>query len=139
MKQFRSGKRQEGEQRTTANLIHLPKSSRAAGMKDKAIAAMQAACELTPEFYDLLKLAQWLRGKYEVEGRFPRAADALNQLEIAESFAESDEERSLADDDERTKCLIAARRLDQAIRDLTLRLQNSENGGESIGATDNLE
>ena len=124
----------EGDQRTTPNLIRLAEIFRAALLQDKAIAAMQAACELTPEFNDHLKLAQWLR-EYELDGRHPKAVDALKQLDIAESLAESDDERRLVLE-ERIRSLMAARQLDQAIHDLTLRLQKTEGAGDSAGAAD---
>ncbi len=117
----------EGDQRTTPNLIRLAEIFRAASLQDNAILTMQAACELTPEFHDHLKLTQWLR-EYELDGRYPKAVEALKQLDIAETLAESDEERAsiLA---ERIQCLMAAGQLDQAIRDLKLRLQKAEDAG----------
>lgn len=113
----------EGDQRTTKNLIRLAEILHAAGIRDKALSAMQAACELTPEFNDHLKLARWFR-EYEQDGRSSKAVDALKQLNIAETLAESDEERRLILA-ERIQCLLAARQLDEAIRDLTLRLQRT--------------
>jgi tetratricopeptide (TPR) repeat protein len=123
-----------GDRRTAANLIRLAEIFRATGLQDKAISAMQAACELTPEFNELLKLARWLR-EYELDGRNPRAVDALKQLDIAESLAESDEERRLVLA-ERIQTLMAARQLNQAIRELTLRLQSSEVAGVTANGAD---
>lgn len=123
----------EGEERNAPNLIRLADIFRAAGLQDKAIAAMQAACELTPEFNDRLKLARWLR-EYERDGRYPKAVEALKQLDIAESLAESDEERNLILT-ERIQCLMAAGQLDQAIHELRLRLQDNEVASEpTVGA-----
>lgn len=127
----------EGDQRTTANLNRLAEIFREAGMQDKALSAMQAACELTPEFNDHVKLARWLR-EYERDGRFPRAVDAMKQLDIAESLAESDDERRLILA-ERIQSLVAAGQLDQAIRDLTLHLQKTQEAGNPAGGDDELQ
>ena len=127
----------EDDQRTTANLNRLAEIFREAGMQDKALSAMQAACELTPEFNDHVKLARWLR-EYERDGRFPRAVDAMKQLDIAESLAESDDERRLILA-ERIQSLVAAGQLDQAIRDLTLHLQKTQEAGNPAGGDDELQ
>lgn len=127
----------EHDRRTAANLIRLAEVFRATGLQDKAISTMQAACELTPEFNELLKFSRWLR-EYERDGLNPRAIDALKQLDIAESLAESDEERGLVLA-ERIQTLVAARQLDQAIRELTLRLQSSEVAGVTANGADEVK
>ena len=126
-----------GDQRTTPNLIRVAEIFRAASLQDNAISTMQAACELTPDFHDHLKLAKWLR-EYELDGRYSKAVEALKQLDIAEPLAESDEERKLIHA-ERIQSLMAARQLDQAIHNLNLQLKQKENAGDSIAAADDLK
>ncbi len=123
-----------GDRRTTPNLTRLAEIFRAANLQDKAIATMQAACELTPEFNDHLKLARWLC-EYERDDRYPKAIEALKQLDIAESLAETDDERRLVLE-ERIQSLIAARQLDQAIHNLRLQLHTSEDAGDFVGSAD---
>lgn len=114
----------EGEQRNTVNMIRVAEILWAAGLKENALSAMQAACELTPEFADRLKFARWLR-EYEVAGSYPRAVDSLKQIDIAEALAETVEERRILLE-EQILSLIAARQLDQAIHDLKLQLQKAD-------------
>lgn len=121
-----------GDQRNSANLNRLAEILKAAGLPEKAMSALEASCELTPEFTDRLKLARWMR-EYERDGRHPAAIDALKQLDIAESLAETDEERSQILE-ERIQSLIASKQLEQAIRDLSLKLQKTEAPGVSIVA-----
>jgi tetratricopeptide (TPR) repeat protein len=121
-----------GDQRNTANLNRLAEILQAAGLPEKALSTLQAACELTPEFSDRLKLARWLR-EYELDGRYPRAIDALKQLDLAESLAETDEERRLILE-ERIQSLIAAKQLQQAIGDLSLKLRKTEDAGDPVAA-----
>ena len=127
----------EGDQRNTANLIRLAEIFRAAGLQDKAISTMQAACELNPDITDHLKLARWLR-EYEVAGNYPRAADSLKELDIAETLAETDEERAILLT-ERILSLLAADQLDQAIGDLKLRLQKTEEAGKPVNNAEELQ
>ena len=127
----------EGDQRNTANLIRVAEIFRAAGLQDKAISTMQAACELTPDINDHLKLARWLR-EYELAGNYPRAANSLKQLDIAETLAETDEERRILLT-ERILSLLAAEQLDQAIVDLKLRLQKTEEAGKPVDDAEELQ
>lgn len=126
----------DGDQRTTPNLTRLAETFRAAGKPDKALSAMQAACDLTPDFNDHLKLARWLR-EHEIDGRYPKALESLKQLDIAEALAETDEERRLILE-ERIQSLIAAGQLENAIRDLKRQLLKTEEAGNPVGGTDEL-
>ena len=121
----------EGDQRNTANLDRLAEILRAAGMREQALSAMQAACDLTPEMNDHLKLARWLR-EYEVAGSYPRALDSLKQLDIAATLAETEEERQIVFE-QRILSLIAAQQLERAINDLKLQLQKPEEAGKPPG------
>ena len=121
----------EGDQRNTANLNRLAGILRAAGMQDNALSAMHAACELTPEINDHVKLARWLR-EYEVAGNYPRAVESLKQLDVAETLAETEEERRFLLE-ERILSLIAAKQLDHAINDLKLQLHKTEEAGQPSG------
>ena len=127
----------EGDQRNTANLIRVAEIFRAAALQDKAISTMQAACELTPDINDHLKLARWLR-EYELAGNYPRAADSLKQLDIAETLAETDEERRILLA-ERILSLLAADQLDHAIADLKLKLQKTEEAGKPVDDAEELQ
>ena len=127
----------EGDQRNTVNLIRLAEIFRAAGLQDKAISTLQAACELTPDINDHLRLARWLR-EYEVAGNHPKAADSIKQLDIAETLAETDEERRILLA-ERILSLLAAEKLDHAIADLKLKLQKTEEAGKPVDDAEELQ
>ena len=104
----------DGSRRSTENLIRLSEVLERSGQHEKSLAAMIEACSLTPELTDRIGLARRLRET--------SVAKALEQLSLADSMTESEEERALVFE-ERLACLKAGNLLDKAIADLSVELQ----------------
>lgn len=83
-----------GDRRTADNLVELTSVFLANGLKKESMEALSAACELRPDFTQLLRLAE-IQRTYEIDGKRPHITDSLNTLELATPLAESEEDRVL--------------------------------------------
>ena len=121
----------EGELRTTDNLVRLSEVLQRFRYREEALTAMQAACELTPTFAHRIRYARLLRDR-ETDVprnsvaetnpiRESRGPLALQQLDIAESIAESEDERDVVID-ERIKTLVEIGQLEQKTLELAAEL-----------------
>ncbi|MEQ9407879.1 MAG: tetratricopeptide repeat protein [Fuerstiella sp.] len=74
------------ERRTTGNLRRLSDVCHTYGYLDDAVAAINEACELNPQFDDRVRFSALLREQRRID-------DSLQQLVQAEQLAETDEQR----------------------------------------------
>lgn len=97
-----------GELRTTGNLSRLSQVLADLGYVKEALAAMEAAVQLSPEFSDRIRFAKLLRdsGRYD---------DCFQQLDAAEAVAVTDEERRLMQQERIVSYQIAGVLLQQIV------------------------
>ncbi len=119
-----------GKRRSVESLLELSSVLSAHHLKAEAIDALSAACQLKPEFSQLLRLAEMQRS-YEVAGQHPLAADSLKAIDQAGTLAESDEDRILVLQS-RMESLTASGQLS----DFLTRLQQRRNAKENFTAED---
>lgn len=75
-----------GNRRTTQNLVRLSEIFSSFGFSERALAALQEACDDDPELSDRLRLARMLQDASQPQ-------QALDQLELAGEMTSSDDER----------------------------------------------
>lgn len=119
-----------GERRSVESLLELSSVLSAHGLKAEAIEALSAACQLRPEFSQLLRLAEMQRS-YEVAGQHPLAADSLKAIDQAGTLAESDEDRILVLQS-RMESLTVSGQLSEVL----IKLQQRRNANEVFAAED---
>ncbi|MFO0978998.1 MAG: tetratricopeptide repeat protein [Planctomycetaceae bacterium] len=109
-----------GDRRTPENLLELTSVLLANGLKKQAIETLSAACEMRPEFSQLLRLAEMQRSFVDGGAR-PYIADSLKTLERAAELAESEDDRVLIVDS-RINSLEASNRLSDFLQQLKERV-----------------
>lgn len=77
-----------GDLRTTQNLVRLSEVYKGFGYKDEAMATMEDACKMDPDFSDLIRFSNMLRDA-------KRFDDSLAQLDKAETLVASPDETQI--------------------------------------------